>query len=47
MTTAIIAEDEPHIRAQLTQLLAELWPELNIVAAAHDGVAALALIRAH
>lgn len=47
MTTAIIAEDEPHIRAQLTSLLAELWPGLNIVAAAQDGVAALAAIRAH
>ena len=47
MTTAIIAEEEPHIRAQLTGLLAELWPELNIVAAAHDGVTALAAIRAH
>lgn len=47
MTTAIVAEDEPHIRAQLADLLVELWPELSIVAAAHDGVAALAAIRAH
>ncbi len=47
MTTAVIAEDEPHIRAQLTSMLAELWPELNIVASAHDGVAALVAIRAY
>ncbi len=47
MTTAIIAEDEPHIRAQLAALLAELWPTLDIVAAAHDGVTALTAIRAH
>ena len=47
MTTAIIAEDEPHILAQLTSLLAELWPDLNVVAAAPDGVTALAAIRAH
>ncbi len=47
MTTAIIAEDEPHIRAQLATLLGDLWPALNIVAAANDGVTALAAIRAH
>lgn len=47
MTTALIAEDEPHIRAQLVALLNELWPALNIVAEAQDGVAALAAIRAH
>ena len=47
MTTSIIAEDEPHIRAQLAAMLAELWPALTIVAEAHDGVAALAAIRTH
>lgn len=47
MTTALIAEDEPHIRAQLVALLNELWPALNIVAEAQDGVVALAAIRAH
>lgn len=47
MTTALIAEDEPHIRAQLVALLAALWPALNIVVEAHDGVAALAAIAAH
>jgi DNA-binding LytR/AlgR family response regulator len=47
MTAAIIAEDEPHIRAQLAALLAKLWPVLRIVAEAEDGVTALAAIRAH
>lgn len=49
MIAAIIAEAAPHIRAQLSSLLAELWPALliNVVAPAHDGVAALAAIRAH
>lgn len=47
MTTAIVAEDEPHIRAQLVALLAQLWPDLEIVAEAEDGVAALAAIRLH
>ncbi|HNY46919.1 MAG TPA: response regulator, partial [Casimicrobium sp.] len=45
MTTAIIAEDEPHIRKQLRTLLAELWPELTVVAEAPDGVAALSVLR--
>jgi DNA-binding LytR/AlgR family response regulator len=47
MTTAIIAEDEPHIRAQLVAFLAQLWPNLEIAAEAEDGIAALAAIRAH
>ena len=44
MIAAIIAEAAPHIRAQLSSLLAELWPALliNVVAPANDGVAALA-----
>jgi DNA-binding LytR/AlgR family response regulator len=47
MTTAIVAEDEPHIRAQLVALLAQLWPDLQIVAETEDGIAALAAIRRH
>jgi DNA-binding LytR/AlgR family response regulator len=38
---ALIAEDEPVLREELAELLATLWPELEIVAKAHDGVAAL------
>ena len=32
MPTALIAEDEPMLRAQLKARLAEAWPELDIVA---------------
>jgi DNA-binding LytR/AlgR family response regulator len=39
--TAIIAEDEPLLRADLKNMLAEVWPELNIVAEAEDGAEAL------
>ncbi len=46
MTTALIAEDEPHLRADLIAALRELWPELNIVAEADDGVSALEAIAA-
>ena len=35
--TAVIAEDEPILRAQLKGKLARLWPELHIVADVGDG----------
>ena len=41
MTTALIAEDEPLLRAQLKARLAEAWPELEIVAEAGNGEEAL------
>lgn len=47
MPTAVIAEDEPLLLAELRQALADLWPELRIVAEASDGTAALAALRRH
>jgi len=44
---AILAEDEPLLREELAELLASLWPELEIVAQAADGVAALQAIERH
>jgi DNA-binding LytR/AlgR family response regulator len=41
MPTAILAEDEPILRAQLEGKLRKLWPELEIVASVEDGAAAL------
>lgn len=38
---ALIAEDEPVLRDEVAELLGRLWPELEIVAQAGDGVAAL------
>jgi len=38
---AIIAEDEEVLRERLREQLSKLWPELEIVAEAEDGVAAL------
>ena len=38
---ALIAEDEEPQRLKLSGLLAELWPELSIVAQCEDGLAAL------
>ncbi len=35
--TALIADDEPLLRAELARLLAILWPELAIVAQARNG----------
>ena len=36
---AIIADDEPHLAADLQRRLQRLWPELQIVAVLHDGIA--------
>jgi DNA-binding LytR/AlgR family response regulator len=41
MPTAIVAEDEAILRAQLEAKLRKLWPELEIIASVEDGVAAL------
>jgi DNA-binding LytR/AlgR family response regulator len=37
---AIIADDESHLSDDLQRRLAQLWPELEIVAVLHDGIAA-------
>ncbi|HET9338769.1 MAG TPA: LytTR family DNA-binding domain-containing protein [Casimicrobiaceae bacterium] len=42
--TALIAEDEPLMRERLKEKLAEVWPELAVVAEASDGDEALALV---
>ncbi|MEP7070228.1 MAG: LytTR family DNA-binding domain-containing protein [Usitatibacter sp.] len=41
MPTAIVAEDEGILRAQLEGKLKKLWPELDIIASVEDGAAAL------
>src|SRR5687767_3818676 len=45
--TALLAEDEPLLADELADLLHTLWPQLQIVARAEDGVAALHAIEAH
>ncbi|MBI3713607.1 MAG: response regulator transcription factor [Burkholderiales bacterium] len=47
MSTAIIVEDEPLLRAELRDHLFAQWPELQIVAEAEHGVEALRLIGQH
>ncbi len=42
--TAVVAEDEATLRAELVEQLGRLWPELSIVAEAGDGIAALRLL---
>lgn len=44
--TAVLAEDEPLLLAELVRQLNQAWPELQIVAQAKNGVAALERIRA-
>lgn len=47
MPTALIADDEPMLLAQLHARLAEAWPELAVVAEAANGAEALALAAIH
>ncbi len=47
MPTAIIADDEDLQRSDLRRMLAQVWPELRIVARCEDGGAALAAIAQH
>ena len=44
---AIIAEDENHLADDLQRRLLRWWPELQIVAIVHDGVAAAAALAEH
>jgi DNA-binding LytR/AlgR family response regulator len=44
MPSALIADDEPHLAQYLRDMLASLWPELEVVAVVHDGPAAAAAI---
>ena len=46
-TRALIADDERLLRDQLRTRLAEVWPELEIVAEARNGMEALALTEQH
>jgi DNA-binding LytR/AlgR family response regulator len=45
--TALIADDEPLLRERLRTHLAQLWPELQIVADARNGPEVLELFEAH
>ena len=46
MTTALIADDEPHLASHLDEQLRQLWPELQLLPAARNGVEAAARIAA-
>lgn len=45
--TALIADDEPLLRDALARQLAQVWPELDVVAQARNGRDAVALFEAH
>lgn len=47
MPTAIIADDERLMREQLRARLAEVWPDLQILAAARNGEEAVAAVNEH
>jgi len=45
--TAIVAEDEPMLAGEIVEHLGALWPRLQVVAHAADGVAALHAVEEH
>ena len=45
--TALIADDEPLLRSSLTRMLAQAWPELEIVAQARNGREAVEQYQTH
>jgi DNA-binding LytR/AlgR family response regulator len=45
--TAVVAEDEPMLADELVEHLGALWPQLQVVARASDGVAALHAVEEH
>lgn len=47
MPTAILAEDEPILLAQLRAKMNKLWPELEVLASVGDGESALEAITEH
>lgn len=44
---AVIAEDEPELRAELKETLAAVWPELAVCAEAEDGIQAMHAMATH
>ena len=44
---AVIADDEPLMREQLRDRLAELWPELEIAGEAKNGAEAIEMVTQH
>jgi len=44
---AVIAEDEPVLRAELREMLGKLWPDLVICAEAADGIEAMRALEEH
>ncbi len=47
MATAVLAEDERAQREALRAHLAQLWPELEVLAEASDGIEALRMVELH
>lgn len=44
---AVLADDEPLLRAELSEMLARMWPALQVVAQVGDGRAAIAAVLEH
>jgi len=44
VTTALLADDEPHLLSYLEEQLAQAWPDLRIVGRAGNGIEALRLV---